>query len=81
LIARRLDARAVERFIKFIQAMTRMNAAIMENNLTYSILPPDCRPFSKVPCRYVSEKGIASRVLGRLFSCLLEIKLAVFSLN
>ncbi len=44
-----LEARAVDKFMKLIQAMRRMKTAMMEKSLTYSILPPACFPFSYFP--------------------------------
>src|SRR6478735_1564821 len=40
------DARAVERFMKLIQAINKMKMAIMENKRTYSMRPPESLPFS-----------------------------------
>ena len=40
----RFKERAVARFIKFMHAINRIKAAIIENNLTYSIRPPSATP-------------------------------------
>ena len=39
-------ALAVDRFMKLMHAIIRIKMAIMEKSLTYSILPPDCMPFT-----------------------------------
>jgi hypothetical protein len=44
-----LDALAVERFMKLIQAMTRIKIAMMENSRTYPILPPAFAPWPELP--------------------------------
>src|SRR2546430_4018061 len=43
----RFSLLAVERFIKLMQAINRIITAIIENNRTYSIMPPVFLPFSK----------------------------------
>ena len=43
--------RAVARFIKLIQAISKIKPAIAENIFTYSILPPTSTPFSYRPYR------------------------------
>lgn len=56
------EALAVERFIKLMQAMTKIKAAIMENSLTYSIRPPAGLPFSKLPYKYRLAYGCKKSV-------------------
>ncbi len=41
-----VDALAVDKFIKLMQAISNIMMAIAENSLTYVILPPDTIPFS-----------------------------------
>ena len=41
-----VDALAVDKFIKLIQAISNIMMAIIENSFTYAILPPDTTPFS-----------------------------------
>src|SRR5580693_9950186 len=62
---------AVERFMKLMQAITKIKAAIMENNFTYRILPPDCTPLSYLSKRYLSAYFLIDRVSGErlYFSC------------
>jgi hypothetical protein len=63
-----LEALAVDKFMKLMQAIINKKIAITENNLTYSILPPDCMPFSYLPYRYVSEYGLTNKdQFGSLF--------------
>src|SRR5689334_8891514 len=46
--------RAVARFMKLMQAITRIMIATMENIFTYSMRPPFCFPFSQSEYRYDS---------------------------
>jgi hypothetical protein len=41
-----IEAFAVDKFMKLIQAIRRMKTAIRENIFTYEILPPVAAPFS-----------------------------------
>src|SRR5690242_8337013 len=43
----RFSLLAVERFIKLMHAINKIITAMMENNRTYSIMPPVFLPFSK----------------------------------
>jgi len=43
----RFTDRAVERFMKLMQAISMMNTATMLNSLTYSMRPPAGRPSRK----------------------------------
>ena len=50
----RLTDRAVARFIKLMQAISKIKTAIMVKRRTYSILPPSILPSLNVECRYFS---------------------------
>ncbi|MBK6391996.1 MAG: hypothetical protein IPF70_15720 [Saprospiraceae bacterium] len=44
--------------LKVARLNNKIKKAMIENNLTYPILPPACTPFSFCPCRYPMEYGL-----------------------
>src|SRR4051794_22215476 len=75
----RFSLRAVERFMKLMQAINKMIQAMIENILTYSTWPPPvCLPFSnwsyKCQSFMLNKKGraieVGSRCCMKLYSCL-----------